>query len=265
MNFSLGVTCPLSVILYLMKLCMKNMYSLIDEILNEYEGKLVREDVEPLDRVVDLSTLLEADETELAKILRKNVGKKRRKEWPYFPSEKEKGEIRAYLLDELKKRPNISSKLFNALFGIGFHSYFSSWNEFRKEAGLETKEFTKRVFDSVLAGRKKIFEYAIDTIRSEERVTQEKIRKDLHIHCESYNFNSMNEIKYPALKFVVYELLKKNNDLSLRALSDLTGYSRRTIREHVDLKVLKAYAEINMNQSYVITENELKIIYSIHT
>ncbi len=232
----------------------------VRDILRKLDNKIILKDLITIHyNGGDISSI--KDENDFIKLARKYAGKKRRREWPLFPNPKEKQIIRQYLCAELRKRPNVDPKLFNALFGIGFQSYFSSWNEFRKEAGLEIREFAKPAFDSTLEARIKIFEYAVETIRSGERITQEKIRKELHLHYETYNFNSMDEIKYSALEVVVYEMLLSDPELPLVILNEKTKYSKQTIKKYMDLNLLRSLASMKAIQTVDITHDNLTIWY----
>ena len=233
----------------------------IEEFLEEYKGKLIREDAEELvKKGIDLSDLVDINESELAKILRENVGRERRRKWSYYPKNKEKKKIRRYLVGELKKRPDITPVLFNALFGVGFNSYFSSWNELREKAGLKLREFNGRKYN-YMKGRELLINYALDEIKKGRRITQKGIREKLGVHYESYGFSSMREIKRVALEYIVYKMMVKNLNISLRQLSLLTGYSKGTIKKYVNLSLLRTFAEVGAKQIMYISPNKVEFGY----
>jgi hypothetical protein len=237
------------------------MSELVEEFLQAYKGKFLEEDVrELIGDGIDLSDLLNINEGELAKILREHVGRKRRKQWSYFPDEKEKEKIRDYLVEEIKKRPNISPVLFNALFGVGFNTYFSSWNKLKKIAGIEANEFTKRKYDYV-GGKRIIVEYAVDTLKSGGRVTQEDLRKDLGIHYDNYGFNSMKKIKKVAFEIVVYEYLSKDPNIPLSEIARKLNYSRKVIDKYVNTRLLRMFAQMGAKQVVYFSEDEVFIGY----
>ena len=236
------------------------MDELVDEILKVYKGKLVRADINFIEKMVNLSTLLEIDETGLAKILRRSVGRRRRKRWSIFPDENEKEEIRSYLIKEIQKRPKISPILFNALFGIGFDIYFNSWNELKEKAGLSINEPSKLRYD-LTEGRKLLFDYTINQIQSGHRATQKMVRQTFKVHISTYFVNT-SYLKYKALEVVVYNLLKKDASISLNKLSERTGYTKKTIKNKLDMNQLRGYASLKMNQEVAIVGDKIKIMYA---
>ncbi len=232
----------------------------IDEFLKEYYGKFTEEDVTLLLEKEYLSSLLEMNESELAKVVRKDIGKERRKQWVISPDEEEKEKIKLYLIDELKKRPNITPSLFNALFGIGFDSYFESWAELKKAAGLPVSEFNKRKYD-YMEGRRMIIDYALNEIENGRRITQKKMREELGIHYESYGFTSIKEIKKIALEKVVYDMMLENPHISLNKISKATGYTKVTIKNYLRLKLMRTFAEMEAKQTINISPNKVRLWY----
>ena len=53
----------------------------VDDFLKAYYGKFTEEDAILLSEKEDLSSLLEMNESNLAKIVRKDIGRERRKQW----------------------------------------------------------------------------------------------------------------------------------------------------------------------------------------
>lgn len=209
------------------------------QVLEEFEGYIIEEDLELAEvEAYELDCIEDKDDLNPVALKAGNRRKKERKEkWSYHPDEDEKKEIRNYLVEEIKKRPKVTSHLFNKLMGIGFQTYFDSFNELREEAGLEGNTGSRR-FERE-EGKEKLMEYALGETLEGERVTQKKIREEFGLHVDSYGYEDMQELKYKALEITAFEMLRRDPGLSKNKLSQEVGYAKKTVREHIDFEHLK--------------------------
>ncbi len=234
----------------------------VNKAFQKWNGYLTKEDItELMNDGTNLEDLMKAEnQRELVKLIRKtNLGNERRNSWSNKPDESEKEEILNYLIEEIKKRPEINPENFNTLFGVGYRTYVDSWITLKEMAGLEP-EIKCPAFNSKIEGRATIIEYAINKLNDKEFASQSNIKKDLKLHIESYGFDDMKQIKYTALEVVVYGNLLENPEISLNKLGKKVIHSNETIKRYLELDKMREYAREKRKQFLEINP-EIKINY----
>lgn len=216
-------------------------------LLEKFDGFITEEDLELAE--VKPQEIDQTEDKEDLKDIALRAGSKRKEErlekWSYHLDKEEREEIREYLLREIKKRPDVTAHLFNKLMGIGYQTYFDSFNELRTKAGLEENVGSRRFEHD--EGQEKLLGYCLTKTLDGETVTQKEIKEEFRLHVDSYGFEGTEDLKYSALEIVAFEKLREKPNLSLNDFSQRVGYEKKDIEDHMDFEYLRNLALLSDN------------------